>query len=235
MVMHVPPSQMRVLRKDGNGLLRAEDGTTYSLNEEYLEQCLDHGIDQMICTPSGGGDKHKVARLEWASLLSESTPPPPHVRCIYVKPGELQLYRELYPDLILVALPERSEALTAAAKVGDARFWIKASVVQLRLDAQRRGAKATYAFLKRFWMFDDDITGCYKGDARPARRGTAGREREAQEAQEEGAGSRRILLPPADGRVEAEVGQRRQGCTRLGRGERADGHRRAVPPARRAR
>lgn len=133
MWVHVPPSKKNVL---------GSEPTLFA--EHYLDQCTEDGIGQMICIPSGGGEKYEVAYLDYRETKEGGmiAPNTPHVRCVFVKPDDLLKYRGRFPDLILVALPAREPEHTKCAKVGDARFWIKAFVTQLRLHAEQRGEAA---------------------------------------------------------------------------------------------
>ena len=115
----------------------------------------------MICIPSGGGEKCKVAYLDYSRMIQPGTP---HVRCVFVKPEDVNEYRCRYADLILVELPDRKEIqhLHEIARVGDARFWILAFARQLRLDAERRGKAAASSFFARCFMLDDDVLHLHK-------------------------------------------------------------------------
>ena len=125
----------------------------------------------MICIPSGGGRKYEVASLDYSKMLPDATP---HVRGIFVKPKDAQEYRRRYHDALLVELPTRPESFDETCKVGDARFWILAFVIQLRLYAEERKATATSAttagtaaavqarFFWRCLMLDDDFICVHK-------------------------------------------------------------------------
>ena len=165
-------------------------------------------------TRRGRRDGERVARLRRTSAASTSSR------------ASSQLYRELYP--ISPRRGPSARALTAAAKVGDARFWIKASVVQL-------ASTPSVAAPRRRTPFSS-ASGCSTttspGADVPVDE-VLRAVRAKLKTQEEGAGSRRIH-PPADAASEAEVG--RSGKAALASAAvSADGHRRAVPPARRAR
>jgi len=164
MKLHVPHKLVgegKVVSEDKDGQLKElTNGKTYSFSNAHLAKCTELGIDQMICNPSGGGKKYEVALLDYTDMIPE-TPETPHVRCVFVKPDDIHEYRRRYTDLILVGLPDRSEipGLNKIAPVGDARFWIKAFVTQLRLYAEKRGdsALASATFFKRCFMLDDDV------------------------------------------------------------------------------
>ena len=113
----------------------------------------------MICILSGGGQKYKVAYLNYSSFLpySESTP---HVLCVFIKPRDVIEYRKRYPEHILVELPPASDSLF----VGDARHWIMAFVTQLRLNDAARCDAAPQRFFARCFMLDDDVTCVHRGD-----------------------------------------------------------------------
>ena len=54
----------------------------------HREDCIaSDGIDQMICIPSGGGEKYKKAYLDYSEMISLGTP---HVRCVFVKPKDVE-------------------------------------------------------------------------------------------------------------------------------------------------
>ena len=141
MKLHVPQELVEnVVCKDEFGPLKEDSGTTYSFGAEHLAQCTANGIDQMICIPSGGGNKFEVAYLDYSQMISPGTK---YVRCVFVKPEDVKAYRSRYADLILVELPDRTGKikdlgmdLGQIAHVGDARFWILAFVTQLRLHAE---------------------------------------------------------------------------------------------------
>ena len=160
MRLRVPPHMVQELLLEGqHGPLKAstESGARYSFREDHLATCWTAGIDQMICIPSGGGNKYEKAYLDYSCMLSPTTA---HVLAVFVKPEEADEYRKRYPALILIELPDRKKDLPAIeqiAKVGDARFWIKAFVMQLRLYAEKASAIAASAFFQRCFMLDDDV------------------------------------------------------------------------------
>ena len=158
MKLHVPQELVEnVVCKDEFGPLKEDSGTTYSFGAAHLEQCTANGIDQMICIPSGGGKKFEVAYLDYSQMISPGTK---HVRCVFVKPEDVQEYRSRYANLILVELPDRTDIkdLGQIAHVGDARLWILAFVTQLRLHAERcANHSAAAAFFARCFMLDDDV------------------------------------------------------------------------------
>ena len=87
MRMRVPTAlQERVVREDPAGSLEEltfdeskqshrKAGTMYSFRDDYLQKCMTTGIDQMICIPSGGGEKYNAAYLDYSSMLPEERPP----------------------------------------------------------------------------------------------------------------------------------------------------------------
>lgn len=84
----------------------------------------------------------------------------PHVRAVFIKPDDLKEYRCRYADLLLIELPDRRdvESLGEIARVGDARFWILAFAIQLRLNAEMCNASSASAqFFMRCFMLDDDV------------------------------------------------------------------------------
>ena len=87
--LHVPPARKDVFSPDEQGLMMDSDsGTRFSLRDSFLEQCVKEGVDQIICTPSGGGDRYESARLDYSRMLPVSTP---HLRCIFVKPKDVEM------------------------------------------------------------------------------------------------------------------------------------------------
>ena len=157
----VPLSAKGVVTLAQNGpLLDEEKKCSYSFNEEWMKECLKSGIDQPICTPSGGANRFKTAYLDYEDMLPTTTA---HLRLVFVKPDDLYEYRCRYPNIIFVQLPTRRDTSPEGAKspeyakVGDARFWIKVFMLRLLTDARGpHGTEASRKFFERYAMIDDD-------------------------------------------------------------------------------
>ena len=145
--LHVPPSRMKLIREDQSHLW---------FSEAHLEDCVKNGVDQLVCVPSGGDNRYEKAYLDYSAMLPEDKP---HVLLIFVKPRDVQQYRNRYPQHILVELPPDSDKLF----VGDARFWIRAFGKQLQLNAAHNSGYSKN-FFSRVLMLDDDVTELYERD-----------------------------------------------------------------------
>ena len=144
------------------------DETSFSFNDAYLKRCTKEGIGIIICNPSGGGEKYKVAYLDYSLMIKKDTP---HVRAVFVKPHDAHEYRKRYPELILIELPERASIpkVNEIARVGDARFWIQAFVIQVNLPMMTYNDHYCAALTYRLFVSRSDASPC-----RAARRSSRG-------------------------------------------------------------